>query len=113
MCFRRVSYLSTTRDMQLLRATVITCCPRTGDPDLHLWPNFSARVARPGSVAEQGVHECLGLERRQVVRTLAESDELDRNVQCPLHGDDDAALGGSVQLCLLYTSDAADEEDSV
>src|SRR3954447_16013184 len=49
-------------------------------------------------LAEQRVHEGLGLERSEVVGPLAEPDELDRHAQLALHGDDDAALGRAVEL---------------
>src|SRR3954454_22699298 len=45
---------------------------------------------RAGSV-DQRVDERLGIERGQVVRALAEPDELHRDAERPLHGDDDAA----------------------
>src|SRR6476646_8418756 len=49
-------------------------------------------------VAEQRVHELLGIEWGQVVRPYAQPDELHRDIQLPLDGDDDPALGRAVQL---------------
>src|SRR5450759_5954661 len=48
--------------------------------------------------AQARVDECGRLERRQVVGTLAEADQLDGHAQLPLHRDDDPALGGPVEL---------------
>src|SRR3954469_11710126 len=49
-------------------------------------------------LSEQGVHEGLGLERREVVRPLAETDQLHRHPELALHRNDDAALRGAVEL---------------
>src|SRR5215475_7876682 len=51
-----------------------------------------------GCSAQDGVDEDLGIEGGQVVRPLAEADELDGNAQLTLDRDDDAALGRAVQL---------------
>ena len=53
---------------------------------------------RSGSPLQKRVDEGLRVERRQVVRALAEAHQLDRHTQLALHGDDDAALGRAVQL---------------
>ena len=55
-------------------------------------------LRRMGSAAEDGVHERRRVERRQVVRALAEPDQLHRDAELALHGDHDAALGGAVEL---------------
>src|SRR5271166_3175103 len=85
---------------------------RRSDADVS--PDLSAcvgRVKHPGSLlqtcfwaagralsAEDGVHEGARIEWRQVVRPLAEADQLDGNAQLTLYGDDDPALGRPVQL---------------
>src|SRR6202021_1253117 len=62
-------------------------------------PAGQAPSGRSGSgSAEDGVHERGRVEWRQVIRALAEADQLDRHAELALHGDDDAALGGAVEL---------------
>src|SRR6266568_4085814 len=56
------------------------------------------RCAGCPPLSEHGVDKRQRLERRQVVRALAQPDQLDRHAELPLHGDHDAALGGAVQL---------------
>src|SRR4051794_26109245 len=73
--------------------------------DVRMKPMSGRRLRR---VAEQRVDERVRLERREVVRALTETDELDRDTELALHGDDDAALGGTVQL---RQHDAADVGD--
>src|SRR6478672_5274766 len=53
---------------------------------------------RAGASHDDGVDEGLGVEGRKVVRSLTESDELDRDAELSLHRDDDAALRGAVEL---------------
>ena len=50
------------------------------------------------SLLEQRIHELVGVERLDVVGLLAEADELDGQVNLVAHADDDAALGGAVEL---------------
>src|SRR5690554_825070 len=52
----------------------------------------------PWSRPEQTVDELLGVERGQVVGTLAQTDELDGYAELALDGDDDAPLGRPVEL---------------
>ena len=52
---------------------------------------------RPSS-AEQRVDESARVEGHQVVGPLAEADQLDRQAELALDGDDDPALGGAVEL---------------
>src|SRR6476469_4638653 len=47
---------------------------------------------------DDGVDEGLGVEGGEVVGALAEADELDRHTELALDRDDDAALGGAVEL---------------
>src|SRR6266496_935561 len=72
------------------------CVGRVKHPASLLQPCF--RPPERDRSAEDGVHEGTGVERGQVVRPLAEADELDRNAQLTLHRDDDPALGRAVQL---------------
>src|SRR3954471_7707853 len=55
-------------------------------------------VSAVGASHDDGVDEGLGVEGSEVVRTLAEADELDRHAELALDGDDDAALGRAVEL---------------
>src|SRR3954470_4238614 len=64
--------------------------------------------SRLGRIAEQRVDERLGLEGCEVVGTFAQPDQLDRDSQLALDGDDDAALGGAVEL---GQHDAGDVDD--
>src|SRR5438477_467605 len=48
--------------------------------------------------AKQRVNELGRIERRKVVRSLAQADQLHRNAQAALYRDDDPALGRTVQL---------------
>src|SRR5947207_8877020 len=82
-----------------------TCVSRVKHRGRLLQPCFATRGGPPPPanppawrLAEDGVHEGVGVERGQVVRTLTETDELDRNAQLTLDRDDDAALGRAVQL---------------
>src|SRR5579871_3288185 len=68
----------------------------TGGP--RITPMFQPAEWPAALVAEDRVDERLRVERRQVVRTLTEADELYGNFKLALHRDHDAALGGSVQL---------------
>src|SRR5690349_13183752 len=70
-------------------------------------PRSPFRPSR-GSVAEDRVDEGFRLERREVVRTLTEADQLDGDAELALHGHDDAALGGAVEL---GQHDAGDVDD--
>jgi len=47
---------------------------------------------------EQGVDEGVGLEQGQVFGLFADADVLDRQADLLADGDDDAALGGAVEL---------------
>ena len=47
---------------------------------------------------EQGVDELVGVEGDEVADGLAEADELDRDAELGLDGEDDAALGRAVEL---------------
>src|ERR1700756_1507062 len=58
----------------------------------------SRNTALARFVAEDRVDECLGLERREIVRALAQTNELDRHAELALYGDDDAALRRTVEL---------------
>src|SRR5215472_3662554 len=78
--------------------------PGGGSPDRlsspHHWRHTGP--AGPGSAhrsaADDGVDERVRLERRQVVGTLAEADQLHRHAELALHRDDDPALGRPVEL---------------
>src|SRR5271167_4779376 len=48
--------------------------------------------------AEKGVDESGGFERREVVGSLSQSDQLDRHTELLLDTEYDAALGRTVQL---------------
>src|SRR5437899_10606155 len=71
------------------------------EPTEERWPSVTGvkSCSSADPVAEQRVDECLGLERRQVVRPLAEANQLDRDTEVALYGDDDAAFSRTVQLC--------------
>src|ERR1700728_5441338 len=58
----------------------------------------SRGLAVTWSAAEDGVDERGRVERRQVIGTLAEPDQLHRDAELALHGDHDAALGRPVEL---------------
>ena len=49
-------------------------------------------------VRQQAFHEAPGIEHLQILDSLADTCEADRNAQFPLDGDDGTPLGGSVQL---------------
>src|SRR5687768_12253614 len=49
----------------------------------------------PRLSADERLGERLRLEGREVVGPLPQPDELHRDAQLALHGDDDAALGGA------------------
>src|SRR6478672_743561 len=51
-----------------------------------------------GGLHDDGVDEGLGVEGREVVGTLTETDELDGDAELALDRDDDAALGRAVEL---------------
>src|SRR3954452_3248537 len=53
---------------------------------------------RAVSLAEQRVHELLGVERRKIIRTFTQADQLDRPPELTLDRHHDAALGGPVEL---------------
>src|SRR5438876_9762048 len=55
-------------------------------------------VSWAAALTQDRVDEGVGVEGGQIVRALAEADELDRNAQLTLDRDDDAALGRAVQL---------------
>src|SRR4051812_27374852 len=95
------------------RATSTPACARPRRPQCHLavvplrrsWRRrgrvrLSRRSAPQAarSVADERVHEGSRVERREVVRALAEADELDRYAQLALYGDHDAALRRAVEL---------------
>src|SRR5690606_27820138 len=91
--------------------------PGNGEgPALPCWeagPGVRSARARCGGlvllrVAEDRVDEALRVEGRQVVGALAEADQLDRDAELALDLDDDAALGGAVQL---GEHDAGDVDD--
>ena len=63
---------------------------------------------REATSVDDGVDEALGVEGREVVRTLPQTDELDRDTELALDRDDDAALGGAVEL---GEDDAGDADD--
>ena len=74
---------------------------------------FALPVARraaesPEPAQSSGVDERRRVERRHVVRALAETDELDRYAELALHLHHDAALGGPVEL---GEHDAGDVDD--
>src|SRR5690349_6315236 len=48
--------------------------------------------------ANERVHELSRIERHKVIRTLPQADELYWYAQFAMNGDDDAALGGPVEL---------------
>src|SRR5262245_54283067 len=81
----------------------ISCCvtrclsPRTcpSDPGGPVSPG----VVRLRVGSKQRRNEGLRFEWGQVVRTLAEADQLDRDAELALYRDHDAALGGAVQFC--------------
>src|SRR4029450_11088652 len=59
------------------------------------------RPAMSGPLAvlgQQGVDEGVGVKGGEVVGALAEADQLDGDAEVALDGDDDAALGGAVEL---------------
>jgi hypothetical protein len=61
-----------------------------------------------GRSVEDCGDEGLRVEGCQVVRALSEADQLDRHAELALDGDDDAALGGAVEL---GEHDAGDVDD--
>src|SRR5690606_8276187 len=64
-------------------------------------PQDTSRPAgwyRTSGLIEQCLDERLRLERGEDVGTFPEADQLDRNAEFALHLEDDAALGGPVQL---------------
>ena len=84
------------------RVPVVLADPHAAhDPD----PSGAARPAgrrscrRPSSRSgEQGGHERVGVERQEVADLLADADEADGHLERVLDGEDDAALGGRVEL---------------
>src|SRR6185312_2973893 len=85
------------------------CSAPTCPGETTLWGGLTRKRRVAGEqLVEQGVHERVGVERRQVVDPLAQADQLDRHTELTLHSDDDAALGGAVQL---GQHDAGDIDD--
>src|SRR4051812_11523944 len=84
----------------------------TENARLAITPRTATRTrmsgSRLGRISEQRVDERLGLEGGEVVGTFAQPDQLDRDSQLALDGDDDAALGGAVEL---GQHDAGDVDD--
>src|SRR5699024_5711337 len=73
-----------------------------GAPSLSLRPTRRAPAARTlaarRSAFEQRVDEAVGVEGGEIVHPLAEAHHLHRDAELALHVDDDAALGGAVEL---------------
>src|SRR5690349_21354623 len=92
------------RTVSPMRTTVLVEPPRSGISGSvtcrTLLVPAALRVPRGRSLrlADQSVHERGRVERREVVGALAEPDQLHRNSELLLYGDDDAALGRAVQL---------------
>ena len=66
-------------------------------------------IANPenmGTSGEDAVDETFRIERSEIVRAFAQADELDGHAELLLHGDDDAALGGAVELGQDHAGDA-------
>src|SRR5699024_11662078 len=82
----------------------VTAAPR-GDEGPTADRRGGPRVAGGRWSADDGVDDGLRPEGGQVVRTLTEADELDRHAQGALHRDDDATLGGPVELGEHHTGD--------
>src|SRR3954447_11831129 len=91
---------SSEKDIELLRVRAGARPPaNTTRPSLPTRGRPDGRQRQPlHRLPEQGVHERLGLERSEVVGTLAEADQLHRHAELALHRDHDPALGGAVQL---------------
>src|SRR5665647_105160 len=75
-------------ERQRHRGLVTSCAPIAGD----------GRLRGLVVAAEDGPREDVGLEGAQVLELLAHADQLDRDPQRLMDGDDDAALGGAVQF---------------
>src|SRR5258706_381804 len=92
------------RTVSPMRTTVLVEPPRSGISgsvtDRTLLVPDASRVPRGRSLrlADQSVHESGRVERREVIRTFAETDQLHRNSELLLYGDHDAALGRTVQF---------------
>src|SRR5947207_5812915 len=95
---RRTVSPTRTTVLVLPPSSGISCCVTRsppGDPRL--------RVR-----AKQRVDELGSVERREVIRTLAEADQLHRNAQATLHPDHDAALRAAVELGQHHTGHVTD-----
>src|SRR6476659_3900066 len=62
------------------------------------WPDGIRALRRRVRSHDDGVDEGLGVEGGEVVGSLAEADELDRDAELALDRHDDAALGRAVEL---------------
>src|SRR5256714_12605419 len=95
--FRRTVSPTRTTALVFPPMSGISCCVTRsppGDPRL--------RVR-----AKQRVDELGRIERRKVIGALAEPDQLHRNPQPALAGDDDPALRGAVQFRQYHAGDVA------
>ena len=73
---------------------------RTRDATMGQRPDGCAQWGKARSASQDGVHEGLGLERRQVVRPFTQPDQLDRHPQLAL--DRDVKIGGGVETVRQY-----------
>src|SRR5690554_5695011 len=113
-CFRHGAAMFRSGDVIRRRVTAVFPAPPPrphmreydvrGLPACVVFPQYAAGEAS----GEQGLDEVLGDEGGEVVRALAQADELDRHAELALDGDDDPALGGPVEL---GEDDAGDVDD--
>ena len=66
-----------------------------------------------GSLPKQRIHECLGIERRQVTDFFAGADKANGNSEFVGYGEGDAAFGGAIQLRQDDTGDADGGRESL
>ena len=79
----------------LLHGVAMRRLSAAGDADCH---DQSADWSRNDVVLQQCVYKAFGFEGHQVVCLFAYANELHGDLQSVGNGDDDAALGGAVQL---------------
>src|SRR5699024_12719449 len=72
-------------------ATSLSLCPTRRAP-------AAGTLAARRSAFEQRVDEAVGAEGGEIVHPLAEAHHLHRDAELALHADDDAAIGGAVEL---------------
>src|SRR5215475_10911889 len=91
-----LSFVSAHPSLHELRASTPSLLFVSAHPSLH-----ELRASTPSLLfvsAQEGVDERLRFERREIVCTLTEPDQFDRNAELALYRDDNTALCRAVQL---------------